>query len=190
MKKFDLIAQVNKKKKLSLLRANWQKQSFPNLIQRNFDKFKTKNVWYTDITNLIFNKERNFFSAIIDGKMNIVAHYISKRENWNLVKKTLDNALKTRKNEKNKIIIHSDQGGIYTSKRYRDYCEQSNLIISMSRKANPLDNALIESFFGLLKKETLYNNNFKSMKEYLDKVKWWIKFYNTKRIRYNENNFC
>ena len=51
----------------------------------------------------------------------------------------------------------------------------------MSTKRNPLDNAVMESFHSLLKKETLYNNNITSLKEYIDLIKDWIEFYNTDR---------
>ena len=40
---------------------------------------------------------------------------------------------------------------------------KKNMLISMSRKGNPIDNAPVESFFSLLKKEVLYNNKFNSM---------------------------
>ncbi len=54
----------------------------------------------------------------------------------------------------------------------------------MSRKGTPLDNAVIESFHSLLKKETLYNNNnIKNIDEYIELVKRWLKFYNEDRIR-------
>jgi len=53
----------------------------------------------------------------------------------------------------------------------------------MSRKETPLDNAVIESFRSLLKKETLYNRDIKSLTEYIKIVHQWIKFHNTRRIK-------
>jgi len=52
---------------------------------------------------------------------------------------------------------------------------------SHSRKGNPLDNAVIESFHSILKKETLYNNDITSLKEYIKLVHEWMIFYNYKR---------
>ena len=53
----------------------------------------------------------------------------------------------------------------------------------MSRKGTPIDDSPIESWHSLLKKETLYNNNIKSLQEYIQLVKDWILFYNTTRLK-------
>ena len=57
------------------------------------------------------------------------------------------------------------------------------LVISHSRKSNPLDNAVIESFHALLKKETLYNHHITSLKAYIQHVHEWMHYYNTFRPR-------
>ncbi|MBU0997469.1 MAG: integrase core domain-containing protein [Firmicutes bacterium] len=46
-------------------------------------------------------------------------------------------------------------------------CESNGIVISHSKKGNPLDNAVIESFNSILKKETLNNNDITSLKEYI-----------------------
>ena len=53
----------------------------------------------------------------------------------------------------------------------------------MSRKGTPLDDAPMESFHSILKKETLYNNNISSLQEYRSLVEDWILFYNTDRLK-------
>ena len=53
----------------------------------------------------------------------------------------------------------------------------------MSRKGASLDDSPIECWHGLLKKETLYNNNITALKEYVKLVEEWIEFYNTKRLK-------
>ena len=53
----------------------------------------------------------------------------------------------------------------------------------MARKGTPIDDAPIESWHALLKKETLYNNNITSLQEYKTLVEEWILFYNTSRIK-------
>lgn len=55
--------------------------------------------------------------------------------------------------------------------------------ISMSRKGTPIDDSPMESFHGILKKETLYNNEISSIQEYQALVEDWIIFYNTSRIK-------
>ena len=53
----------------------------------------------------------------------------------------------------------------------------------MSRKGTPIDDSPMESFHGILKKETLYNNNITSLQEYQKLVEDWIVFYNTSRLK-------
>lgn len=150
-----------------------------NLLKRNFNQ----RGWVTDITYLMINGKRAYLSTIIDLETrNVVAYNISKRNDNELVINTLLKALEN-KNDPSGLILHSDQGSQYLSTEYRIICEANHITISMSRKGTPLDNAVIESFHSLLKKETLYNNNITSLKEYIDLVHDWIKFYNTTRRR-------
>ena len=53
----------------------------------------------------------------------------------------------------------------------------------MSKKGTPIDDSPMESWHGLLKKETLHNNNITSLENYIILVEEWIKFYNTTRIK-------
>ena len=53
----------------------------------------------------------------------------------------------------------------------------------MSRKGNCLDNAMMENFFGLMKKELLYINQFTNIADFKKQLKEYIDYYNTKRIK-------
>jgi len=53
----------------------------------------------------------------------------------------------------------------------------------MSRKGTPIDDSLMESFYGILKKETLYNNDITNLNEYIALVEDWLEFYNTTRLK-------
>ena len=102
-------------------------------------------------------------------------------------KTTTSEILNKRKDVKG-LIIHSDQGFQYTSFQYKKICESNGIIISMSRKGTPIDDSPMESFHGILKKETLYNNNITNLEEYIDIVKDWLLFYNTIRIKNRDYN--
>ncbi|MGG4266964.1 transposase, partial [Peribacillus simplex] len=54
---------------------------------------------------------------------------------------------------------------------------------SMSRKGNCLDNAVIENFFGLLKSELLYLQEFESMDHFKQELEEYIHYYNHQRIK-------
>jgi transposase InsO family protein len=147
-----------------------------NILKRNFNQPG----WVTDITYLIINGKRAYLSTILDLETRkVVSYHISKQNDNELVITTLLDAIKRK--DPSGLILHSDQGPQYLSTEYRAICEANRITISMSRKGNPLDNAAIESFHSLLKKETLYNNNITSIKEYIGLVHEWIEFYNTTR---------
>ena len=149
----------------------------PDLLLRKFNQ----KGWVTDVTYLIFSNKRAYLSTILDLETRkIVAYQISKHNDNQLVMDTLNKAIKKTK-DLSGMIIHSDQGTPYLSYEYKTVCESKGILISMSRKGTPLDNAVIESFHSLLKKETLYNNNIKSLAEYIAFVHKWLRFYNTKR---------
>ncbi len=95
---------------------------------------------------------------------------------------TLNEAISISK-DLNGLILHSDQGFQYLSTEYKIVCESNGIVVSHSRKGNPLDNAVIESFHSILKKETLYNNDVTSLEEYIQLVHEWMIFYYTKRRR-------
>lgn len=157
----------------------------PNLLKRNFKTYSLNKVWDTDITYLIFKGKRLYLSTIIDlYDRHVVSYKISKFNNNQLVIDTLNKAIEKEK-DVHGLIIHSDQGFQYTSFEYKAICESNGITISMSRKGTPIDDAPIESWHALLKKETLYNNNITSLQEYQKFVEDCILFYNTKRKKDN-----
>lgn len=148
----------------------------PDRLQRNFNQ----RGWATDVTYLDYAGKRSFLSTILDLQTRkIMGYQISERNDNKLVLDTLHKALRKIKDPSG-LVLHSDQGYQYLSTEYQTVCESKGILISMSRKGTPLDNAVIESFHSILKKETLYNN-IKSHQEYIKIVKPWLLFYNTKR---------
>ncbi len=155
----------------------------PNLVKRKFTVDKPNKIWVTDITYLIFQGKRLYLSTILDlYDRKVVTYKISKFNNNKLVIDTLNDAISKRK-DVHGLIIHSDQGFQYTSFEYKAICEPNRITISMSRKGTPIDDSPMESWHGLLKKETLYNNNITSLQEYKKLVEDWIIFYNTYRLK-------
>ena len=96
----------------------------------------------------------------------------------------LNKAFKNNSNINN-LIIHSDQGWQYQHSFYTKRLEKKNVIQSMSRKGNSLDNGLMESFFGIMKSEMFYGqeNNYKDITELKAAIEKYIDYYNNKRIK-------
>ena len=81
------------------------------------------------------------------------------------------------------LILHSDQGWQYQHKQYQQMLREKGIRQSMSRKDNCLDNAVIENFFGLLKSELLYLQEFHSMEHFKQELIEYLDYYNNRRSK-------
>ena len=80
------------------------------------------------------------------------------------------------------IILHSDLGSQYTSDEFENYLKSQGMLHSFSRKGNPYDNACIESFHSVLKKEEVYTTVYQTFEEAKTALFEYIEsFYNRKR---------
>ena len=183
MKKFNLHPEYIKRIRPNYRYKRIEENVQPNLVKRKFVTKGKNQIWCTDITYLIFDNRRAYLSTIIDlYDRRVVAYQISKFNDIKIVINTLKLAFEKEKDVRN-LIIHSDQGFQYTSFEYKALCNSKGVLISMSRKGTPIDDSPMESWHGIMKKETLYNNNITSLEHYIQLVKEWIVFYNTKRIK-------
>lgn len=116
----------------------------------------------------------------------IVAYNVSRRNDNQLVMETLDKAIEA--NPKAEPLIHSDRGSQYTSKDYRRKTTKAGMTRSMSRTANCLDNASIESFFGHFKCEKYDLNTYLTYKSLTKDIDDYMKFYNEERYQETLNS--
>lgn len=183
MKKYNIKPEYIKRLKPNYSRKRQEEYVKPDLVKRSFNPNKENKIWCTDITYLIFGNKRLYLSTIIDlFDRKVVSYKISKFNDLFVVINTLNEAFAKRKDVQG-LIIHSDQGFQYTSQQYNTICTSKGVMISMSRKGTPIDDSPMESFHGILKKETLYNNEVKSIDHYKSLVEEWILFYNSTRLK-------
>jgi transposase InsO family protein len=98
-----------------------------------------------------------------------------------LVEQALSMAL-TRRKPGAGLLHHSDRGCQYTSEAYQSFLKQHDIQVSMSRKGNCWDNAVMERFFGTLKRECTSREHFKTHEEARTAIFEYIEaFYN--RVR-------
>lgn len=154
-----------------------------NVLQRQFEANKPNQKWVTDVTEFNLRGEKLYLSPIMDlFNGEIIAFQTQRRPMFGLVKDMLKDAIMKLK-PSDKPIIHSDQGWQYQMAYYQKQLEEKGLVQSMSRKGNCLDNAAMESFFGILKSECFYGEQFNSVDELEQTVKEYIHYYNHERIK-------
>lgn len=158
-------------------------ETAPNILDRNFHASKPNEKWVTDVTEFHLHGEKLYLSPVLDlYNGEIIAFHTEHRPVYQLVSNMLDKAI-MRLNDGETPILHSDQGWHYQMKQYQHALKDQGIIQSMSRKGNCLDNAVIENFFGLLKSELLYLQEFESMDHFKEELNKYIHYYNHKRIK-------
>lgn len=120
----------------------------PNLLQRQFDTIKANQKWVTDVTEFNVAGEKLYLSPILDlYNGEIIAYETSRRPMFKMVSNMLKKAW-CRLKPDDKPILHSDQGWQYQMAAYQRILKQRQVVQSMSRKGNCLDNAAMESSLG------------------------------------------
>lgn len=183
MQKHHLQCKVKPKRKW---KSNGESEVIaPNILNRNFSTTKPNEKWVTDITYIQYGSEILYLSTIMDLYNNeIVAFKLYNHQQTPLVIDTLEEALSKRNNPEG-VVIHSDQGSVYTSYTYQNYIKKNHLVSSMSRRGNCWDNAVIESFHSNLKSEEFQYCKFNSLPNLsvVMKIDEYMYHYNEERIQ-------
>lgn len=155
----------------------------PNIIKREFNATAPNQKWTTDITEFSLFGQKLYLSPILDMyNSEIISYVISERPVLKQVMDMLDIAF-AKIPDKTNLIFHSDQGWQYQHKQYQKKLKDKGIRQSMSRKGNCLDNSIMENFFGLLKSELLYLQDFSSIEEFKLELENYMGYYNNKRIK-------
>lgn len=112
----------------------------------------------------------------------IVAFETAERPKFELVSSMLKKAL-AKLGPNDRPMLHSDQGWQYRMPAYQRLLREREMVQSMSRKRNCLDNAAMESFFAVLKTEFFHLNKFANIDELKNGLKRYIHYYNHDRIK-------
>jgi putative transposase len=181
MNQLGIKCQVRMKKYKSY-RGNVGKVA-PNILNRDFKADKPNQKWVTDVTEFSLFGQKLYLSPILDlFNSEVISYTVKFRPSFDLVGDMLEQALEVLKPE-DKLILHTDQGWHYQMAKYQKTLEDRNITQSMSRKGNCLDNAVIENFFGILKTELLYLQDFENIEHFIQELHDYIYYYNNIRMK-------
>lgn len=183
MKELGLRSCVSRKYKVQTTDSNHDMAIAPNILNQQFQSTEPSKVWVTDITYIPCREGRLYLASVLDlCTREIVGWRLADHMTTELVLEALKDAYDAKK-PKEGLIHHSDRGAQYASTEYRELLKSYNMISSMSRKGNCYDNACIESFHSILKKELVYCRRFRTKQQAKDELFRYIEFfYNRKRI--------
>jgi putative transposase len=155
----------------------------PDLLGRDFEATAPNQKWVTDVTEFSLFGQKLYLAPILDlFSRDIVSYTLSDRPLLSMTMEMLRQAFVQIPDGLN-LILHSDQGWQYQHKHYQDVLKSKGIRQSMSRKGNCLDNAVMENFFGLLKSELLYLQDFHSMEHFKMDIIDYMDYYNNRRIK-------
>ena len=181
MKELGLICRVRMKKYRSY--KGEKGTTADNELNREFQAEKPNQKWVTDVTEFRLFGEKLYLSPILDlYSGDIVTYTLSDSPNLLMVTTMLEQAFALLPDD-SKLLLHSDQGWHYRHKQYVKMLADKGVKQSMSRKGNCYDNSVMENFFGHLKSELLYLQEFESMEHFKQELVEYIDYYNNRRIK-------
>jgi len=177
------IKSITKKKFMRTTDSKHERKVAPNLVDQNFSATAPNQLWLGDITYIKTLNGWLYLATVLDVfSRKIIGWSMSKTMKRHLVINALKDAL-TKRNPSEKLVFHSDRGSQYASDDFIQLLSKNSIIQSMSSSGNCYDNAMMESFFAVLKKELIYLQKYKSIESTRSAIFEYIEvLYNSRRI--------
>jgi len=162
---------------------------FPNILDRVFEAPAPDQIWASDITYIKTGEGWLYLAAILDVfSRGIVGWSMDSYIDHVLVLNAIRQAL-GRRNPVDGCLFHSDRGVQFACDNVRDYLKEQNFTQSMCGKGNCYDNAIMETFFGTLKSELVYFNNYQTRAEAKQSIFEYIEIYYNRYRRHSANDY-
>lgn len=154
---------------------------YKNYLNQNFEVDAPNKVWVSDITYFRYKETPYYICVILDlFSRKIVACCVGRNNTTYLTKRTFREAYNARR-PGDGLVFHSDRGSNYGAESFRKLLAANNVTQSFSRAHVPYDNAVMENFFGTMKKEELYRYRYRSERELKESIKLFVERYNSER---------
>lgn len=178
----DNLLCVRKRKFVVTTDSNHTRKIYPNLAPGMILTAPDR-LWRADITYIRLRDEFVFLAVILDAySRRVIGWALDRTMEDELTLTALRMALSRRVVQMG-LVHHSDRGSQYASNDYTDLLEANGILISMSRKGNPWDNAACESFMKTLKYEEVLRNEYRDLAEARASIREFLeKIYNHKRL--------
>jgi putative transposase len=155
---------------------------YPNLAGK-VTPVRINQLWVADLTYIRLRTEFVYLAVLLDAfSRRVIGWALGRTMQAGLALSALGMALRQRKPEPG-LVHHSDRGVQYASGDYTNLLKQHQIQISMSRKANPYDNAACESFMKTLKYEEVYRTEYRDVADAYAQIGEFLeRVYNRRRL--------
>ncbi|QGK70789.1 IS3 family transposase [Allosaccharopolyspora coralli] len=183
MRAHDLVGVHPRKRVRTTVPAD-QPEPAPDLLGRDFMPGLPDQRWASDITYIPTDEGWLYLAAVLDvGSRRVLGYAMASYLRTDLVADCLDNAVATRGGNVAGVIFHSDRGCQYTSAQFAQHCRELGIRRSLGRTGICWDNAIVESFFGALKRELVHRHRFTTRAQARQAIFVWIQtWYNRRRL--------
>ncbi len=154
----------------------------PNRLQRRFQLTRPNQVWASDVTACGTQEGWLYVAAVLDvGSRRVIGWAAKPTCGQELTQAALQQALWVRRPAAG-LVHHSDRGMHYTGTQYQRLLAAHGITVSMSRRGNCWDNAVLESFFATLKTELIAETTWRSHSDLLQALRRYVSWYNRERL--------
>jgi putative transposase len=162
--------------------SNHKLHVYPNLAP-TLELTAPNQLWVADITYIRLRSRFAYVAVILDAfSRRCIGWAISRRIDTALALTALQKAIRSRNGAHN-LVHHSDRGTQYAAFAYIKLLEDHSIRPSMSRKSNPYDNAVAESFMKTLKTEEVYLHDYDDLPDATAHIQRFIEVtYNRDRL--------
>ncbi|MDR4968475.1 MAG: IS3 family transposase, partial [Acholeplasmataceae bacterium] len=178
----ELGIQFTKNKYTKKYRRPRTSVKYQNILKQDFNQPIPNRVWVSDTTEIKINYKPVYLCVIMDlFSRKVISYELTKVNNTRFTLNTYKKAVIYRKTHP--MIFHSDRGVQYTSKLFRTYLQNNDVLLSYSAVGYPYDNAVMESFFSHFKREAVYPKYpFSTIQSYKTIIENYIDYYNRLRL--------
>lgn len=171
------------RRRRSLTRSG-KRPAAADFVRRDFTAEEPDLVGCGDLTEIDTGEGKLYLATVIDlFSRRLLGYAMGERHDAELVVASLNMAAATRGGDVRGVIMHTDRGSEYTSRRFRRACRKLGVTQSMGRVGSCFDNAVSEAFNTVLKVEYVHRHAFRTRTEARIKIATWITdFYNTRRL--------
>lgn len=164
--------------------TNREIKSFPNYILAELNPLRPFQIVVSDMTAFWANKHYYELTLYMDLFNNeIIAYSLSnKKGDPSTYHNALHHVLQKKEEYKDfEMILHSDQGSVYSSKKFNESLHLYNIIHSMSKPGTPTENGAMEAINGWIKEELFIDFKLNSCDDIFSQIDSYILYFNNER---------
>lgn len=180
MKEENLVSKYVRRRKKSSNQSSVNHDPIPNKVGRKFNNRKPLEVVASDLTYVDINQKWHYICLLIDlSHREIIGYAAGKNKDAKLVKSAW---LSVSQDIRDICIFHSDRGSEFKNEEIEKILNLGKIERSLSRPGKPVDNAVCESMYDIVKTEFIFEEKFVDLADLRRKLSAWVWWYNNERL--------